>query len=238
MSCWKSSLSLAVLISWIGISSAKGQQLSITDTAATICNTVKDKEVRGTSRKVEIEGVLGKLLAAIGIKLSQEQFEGLSRDADAAALAGDRECRKHVFDKMYDKLTELNNTALIFYRRLNQNLTQLDSSLRVVALPGQTNQESLVPFSRQIRRMQSDAKPVCEARPRLAELGDTAILEQLDTVCRLLDVGFDHAEMSGGLAARFAAAAVTQPILAQQGMMEKLRNEVALKVRSVESRLK
>jgi hypothetical protein len=35
--------------------------------------------------------------------VSREQFEGLSRDATATALEGDRGCRERVFDKMLDK---------------------------------------------------------------------------------------------------------------------------------------
>jgi hypothetical protein len=96
------------------------QQLSpeqvqmIRDTAASICNTVK--EAKGQESDVQIQGdveaklggLAGKLANVGGSgkgSLAREEFEGLSRDATATAMQGDRECRERLFDKMFDKLT-------------------------------------------------------------------------------------------------------------------------------------
>ena len=86
----------------------------IRDTAASICNTVKD--IKGERTDVQVQGeVKGQLsgllgrLASAGASgtgtLSRDEFEGLSQDATAIAIAGDRECREHLFDKMFDKIT-------------------------------------------------------------------------------------------------------------------------------------
>jgi hypothetical protein len=119
---WKRALGLSVaLASGASISSALAQeQLSsqqvqmIRDTAASICNTIK--EAKGQRSDVQLEGdvkaqlggLVGKFVDVAGSgkgSLSREEFEGLSRDATAAALEGDRGCRERVFDKMFDKLT-------------------------------------------------------------------------------------------------------------------------------------
>jgi hypothetical protein len=83
----------------------------IRDTAASICNTVRD--VKGQKSEVQIQGDVKatlsgvvKKLADLGVSgagsLNREEFEGLSRDATATALEGDRGCRERVFNKMFD----------------------------------------------------------------------------------------------------------------------------------------
>src|SRR6516164_528129 len=121
MTNWKRALGLSLALgSGASISSALAQQLNsqqiqmIRDTAASICNTIK--EAKGQKSDVQIEGdvkaqlggLVGKVVDLGGAgkgSLSREEFEGLSRDATAAALEGDRGCRERVFDKMFDKLT-------------------------------------------------------------------------------------------------------------------------------------
>jgi hypothetical protein len=117
MTKWRSALGLyAVLASGAAIPSALAQQQQIQiiqDTAAAICNTVK--EAKGKKSEVQIQGEvkaeLGGLVGkVVGVdvggsgSLSREEFEGLSREATASALEGDRGCRERVFDKMFDKL--------------------------------------------------------------------------------------------------------------------------------------
>lgn len=109
-----------VLILGIELSAAHSAQLDpqqiglIRDTAASICNTVKD--IKGERTDVQVQGeVKGQLsgllgrLASAGASgtgtLSRDEFEGLTQDATAIAIAGDRECREHLFDKMFDKIT-------------------------------------------------------------------------------------------------------------------------------------
>jgi hypothetical protein len=90
------------------------QMQIIRDTAASICDTVK--EARGRKSEVhiqgdvkaELRGLAGKLFAvggATGGTFTEEEFEGLSQDATAAAMQGDRDCRERVFHKMFDRLT-------------------------------------------------------------------------------------------------------------------------------------
>ena len=106
---WRPVLGLPVALALAAnISSAVAQQLNpaeiqiIRDTAASICNTVK--EAKGQKSDVQIEGdvkaqlggLVGKLVDAGASgkgSLSREEFEGLSQDATAAALEGDRTCR-------------------------------------------------------------------------------------------------------------------------------------------------
>ncbi|OSJ36891.1 hypothetical protein BSZ19_02030 [Bradyrhizobium japonicum] len=110
-----------VLLSCISGWSALAEPLNpeqvklINDTAASICNTIK--EARGQKTDVQVEGdvkaqvggLIGKIADLGGGakgKLSKEDFEGLSRDATATALEGDRGCRERVFNRMFDKLSE------------------------------------------------------------------------------------------------------------------------------------
>jgi len=91
------------------------QQIQIIkDTAASICNTIKeakgkksDFQIQGDI-KAQLGGLVGKLADIGGSgrgSVTNEEFEGLSRDATAAALTGDRDCRERLFNKMFDKLS-------------------------------------------------------------------------------------------------------------------------------------
>jgi hypothetical protein len=101
------------------LSPAFGQQLNtdqidlVKKTANDICTTIK--QIRGQSTETQLEGdVQAKLsglagsLFGVGVSgkasRSTEEFEGLSRDATALALQGDRECREKLFEKMFDAL--------------------------------------------------------------------------------------------------------------------------------------
>jgi hypothetical protein len=120
MAYWK--LSMCAAVAWgaaLGTSGTLAQQFNseqiqmINETAASICNTVK--EAKGQKSDFQIQGdvnaklggLLGKV-ADIGGSgkgaLTREEFEGLSRDATATALQGDRDCRERLFNKMFDKL--------------------------------------------------------------------------------------------------------------------------------------
>src|SRR4051794_17269939 len=108
-----------VWIVLMGISAAYAQQLNpqqiqlIKDTAASVCNTVKeakgqksDLQIQGDV-KAQLNGLIGKFVdVGGGAKgaLTREEFEGLSREATSSALEGDRGCRERLFDKMFDKL--------------------------------------------------------------------------------------------------------------------------------------
>jgi hypothetical protein len=121
------------LLIWIGLgcatsaASALAQQLNvdqinlIKQTAADICNTVK--EVRGVKTESEIQGdvqarlngLLGKLVdLGVGAQGSTktERFQGLTQDATAIAMQGDRECRERLFNKMFDKLGQSNQAPV------------------------------------------------------------------------------------------------------------------------------
>src|SRR5260370_37884613 len=121
MRSWKMGLGICIVLfgctnGWC----ASAEQLNpeqiklINDTAASICNTVKDAKGHKTDVQVEgdvkaqVGGLIGKIadLGAGGKgKLSNEDFDGLSRDATATALEGDRGCRELLFNKMFDKLS-------------------------------------------------------------------------------------------------------------------------------------
>jgi hypothetical protein len=104
----------------VGVPIARAQQLNsqqiqlIKDTAGTICNTVgavkgqkTDFQIQGDV-KAQLNGLIGKVVDVGGStkgSLSREEFEGLTRDATATALEGDRGCRERVFNKMFDKLS-------------------------------------------------------------------------------------------------------------------------------------
>jgi len=120
MTHWKPGGLMAVL-AWSTILSPASAQLNreqiqiIRDTAASICDTVKeakgqksDLELRGDVN-ANLAGLIGKVVNIGGSgkgSLTREEFEGLSRDATATALEGDRGCRERVFNKMFDKLGE------------------------------------------------------------------------------------------------------------------------------------
>ena len=118
---WKSGIGLLAALVWgVAISPALAldpQQIQlIRDTAASICNTIKEAKGQKTDVqlqgdvKAELTGLVGKIVTA-GVsgttKLNKEEFEGLTREATATALEGDRGCRERVFDKMFDKLGEV-----------------------------------------------------------------------------------------------------------------------------------
>ena len=110
------------LSSAVGLSAAYSAQLDpqqmamIKETAISICNTVKEIKGEKTDAQIqgEVKGQLGGLLGRIsgaeanvsgtGV-LSREAFDGLTQDATATALVGDRECRMTLFDEMFDKIT-------------------------------------------------------------------------------------------------------------------------------------
>ena len=83
-------------------------------TANDLCTTIKeargrknDIQIQGDVR-AELNGLAGKLIGlgsrAAG-SINQEDFEGLTRDATALALTGDRDCRERLFNRMFDKLS-------------------------------------------------------------------------------------------------------------------------------------
>ncbi len=87
---------------------------TIRDTAASICTTIK--EARGQKTDVQVQGEIGAQLNGLLGKIvsagaqtkgtfNQNDFQGITQDATAAALQGDRECRERVFNRMFDKLS-------------------------------------------------------------------------------------------------------------------------------------
>ncbi|MDO9481123.1 MAG: hypothetical protein Q8S96_08875 [Hydrogenophaga sp.] len=97
----------------------------INETASAICNTVN--EAKGSKSTVDLEGevkaslsgLAGKLVKLEGgglAKLNTEDFEGLTREATASALEGDRGCRERIFNKMFDKI-ELSSQSSQEYQK-------------------------------------------------------------------------------------------------------------------------
>jgi hypothetical protein len=103
-------IALCILTLGIELSAAHSAQLDpqqiklISDTAVSICKTVKDIKGEKTYAQIQgevkgqLSGLLGKLsgteASASGTgTLSREAFEGLTQDATATSLIGDRECR-------------------------------------------------------------------------------------------------------------------------------------------------
>ncbi len=136
----------------------------------------------------------------------------------------------------------LNNSAIAFYRRLDQTLTQLDFSLSLAShdpneIRDKLNSPDAQAFYNLLlserKRVDSARKPVCEARPGVAELGDTAILDQLNGICLNLEIGDTLNDRTGGLGTSAMATLATQ-----NGLAKTLRNDVVLKVKSLESRLR
>jgi hypothetical protein len=97
---------------------AHGQQLNseqidlIRRTANDVCNTVR--EARGHQNSSQLEGEVQAKLSGLPGRLvdlggsgkgsvRQEEFEGLTREATALALQGDRECRERLFNRMFDR---------------------------------------------------------------------------------------------------------------------------------------
>jgi hypothetical protein len=116
MSYWKIAL-YAMLASGVSISAASAQlnaqQIQIIqETAASICNTVREAKGQNSDVRVQgdinaqLGGLIGKLAGASAKgSMTKEEFEGLSRDATATAMGDDRGCRERVFNKMFDKLS-------------------------------------------------------------------------------------------------------------------------------------
>lgn len=119
-------IAVFVLTSAAELSAALSAQLDpqqialIKDTAAWICNTVKD--IKGEKTDVQIQGevegqlsgLLGRLASAGASgtgSLTRDEFEGLTQDATGIALAGDRECRERLFDKMFEKVTAITSAG-------------------------------------------------------------------------------------------------------------------------------
>jgi hypothetical protein len=131
-----------------------------------------------------------------------------------------------------EKPTFPRNDERTFYRRLDQYLTQLDFSVGMLAIyrPNKNDDPNNTLLRGEllrahINRVESDVKAVCEARPKVSELGDMEILEQLNQVCALFQFGEDNANFTGGASAVFAAQ------VAKKELLKKLRNDVALKAR-------
>jgi hypothetical protein len=119
--------------------------------------------------------------------------------------------------------------ARTFYRRLNQNLTELDFLLHWLAgvdvRNSASNSASNSLLWEQVERLASAVKPVCEARLKVSELGDTAILQQLNQLCIVLDtVGGSFGRFTAGASVVIAAQAALE-----LGLLKKLQNDVALK---------
>jgi len=127
MTRWKAERYLcAALAWWISLPAASAQQLNsqqiqiIRDTAASICNTVKEAKGQKSESQIQgdvtakLNGLVGKVIDIGGSgkgSLNDEQFEGLSRDATATALEGDRSCRERLFNKMFDRFSATPSTS-------------------------------------------------------------------------------------------------------------------------------
>jgi hypothetical protein len=114
-------LGLWAALAWTAsVSAASSQQLSqqqlqmISDTARDICTSVKDAHGQRSGMQLEgevhakLRGLAGKLVDAGGGGkgiVTREEFDGLTQEATATALAGDRDCRERLFNKMFDKLS-------------------------------------------------------------------------------------------------------------------------------------
>lgn len=91
------------------------QLQQIRDTAASVCNTVK--EARSTKDDIQIQGdvkaELGGLARRLGANaevsgkgaINRSEFEGLTQEATAIALSDDRGCRERLFGRMFDAAT-------------------------------------------------------------------------------------------------------------------------------------
>jgi hypothetical protein len=136
-------LGLCFVLAWAAASAQaqlnQDQIQNIKDMAASICNTVS--EAKGHKSDLQIQGdvtaklggLIGKVVDVGGSgkgSLSREDFEGLSRDATAAALEGDRGCRERVFTKMFDKLSYVPNNDPCAKERQQWEMTETVHSLQ------------------------------------------------------------------------------------------------------------
>jgi hypothetical protein len=142
----RSILSFGAVLAWsAGISMAAAQELNpqqillIRDTASSICNTVRD--ARGVKNDLQLQGdIKGQLNGLVGKvidiggsgkgSISREDFEGLSRDATASALEGDRGCRERVFNKMFDKLGSAAAGRLTPLESITKTITDFGVALK------------------------------------------------------------------------------------------------------------
>lgn len=96
------------------------QQITLRDTAAAICDKVKDVKGEDTYARIkrevkgQLSGLRGHLLGTVAsasgtVVLSPDVFGALTEDA--AALAEDRECRTKLFEKMFDKIAATTSGA-------------------------------------------------------------------------------------------------------------------------------
>ena len=119
MGNWKLTI-WAVCLGITAVSAATGQELNapqidlIKKTANDVCNTVKDARGQRNNQQIEgdvqakLSGLPGKLINLGGATkgfINHEDFDGLTREATAIALTGDRECRERLFNKMFDRLS-------------------------------------------------------------------------------------------------------------------------------------
>jgi hypothetical protein len=123
------------------------------------------------------------------------------------------------------------NDVRTFYRHLNQNLFELELPVRALANwndPAGYDQRTPAFWLLRTRmeRLWSVVKPVCEARPKVSEFGDKAILDQLNAVCLALNIAQDHADFTAGASAVVGAQAVVE-----MGLLKKLQDSVALKAK-------
>jgi hypothetical protein len=139
----------------IELSSAHSAQLDpqqialIRDTAASICNTVKDIKGEKTYAQIQgevkgqLSGLLGKLsgteASASGTgTLSRDAFEGLTQDATATSLVGDRECRMKLFDKMFDKIASPGSDETVIQHTDGTNSPAQNGNGNKVIINGKT----------------------------------------------------------------------------------------------------
>ena len=117
MSYRKLSLSVCPVLACFGVMAASAQQLNseqirqIETVTSIVCTTVKEQKGSASRDQLQadvtakIGGVIGTIIP-VGVSggggMSKESYEGLSRDATAVALEGDRTCRERVFNKMFD----------------------------------------------------------------------------------------------------------------------------------------
>jgi len=117
MNCLHAIFTFTLLVAGSGSCNAQAfdpRELALIREQATfVCETVR--EAKGSKTTLQIQGEvsaklsgLAKKLTDLGIsgqgKYTDEKFAGLSQDATAAALEGDRGCRERVFNKMFDRL--------------------------------------------------------------------------------------------------------------------------------------
>ncbi len=204
----------------------------IKDTAASICDTVK--EAKGKMSNVQLQGeinaklggLIGKVVDVGGsgkgsLTSTSEEFEGLSRDATAAALESTRGCRERVFDKMFEKLTN-REPQIKLYRRLDYYVEQLDFQTKMLSHREYKDDAELWVL---IRRVRNATEPVCQARAQVSEFGDTAILEDLNRLCNVLELSQDFDESTAG-----ASAWIMAKFPEQFGVIVRLRDNLKRKL--------